>query len=152
VGIKNRLEIRLRDDRAHNALQHLASERDIGSLAFGIISSRINFFACPRWERFANEDREKIALTTKPEEYTDERSWRWFVNQCAPTLKYHMIQDVIQNTNQVNDAVRGAKLSSRHKAMLRQSGVEVSQVILPELLVRAGKVERYEVRGAVYVQ
>jgi len=47
----------------------------------------------------------------------------------------------------VNDAVRGAKLSSRHKAMLKQSGIEASQVILPELLLPPGTVEKYEVRG-----
>jgi len=147
LGVKNRVEIRLRDDRAQNALQYLVSQRDIGGLAFGIINDKIRFLACPRWERFANEDWEKIQLTTKPEKYTDERSWRWFVNQCVPTLKYHMIQDTMRDTDRVNEAVRRAKLSSRHKAMLKQSGVDESQVILPELLVHAGMVEPYEIRG-----
>jgi len=147
LGVKNRVEIRLRDDRAQNALQYLVSQRDIGGLAFGIIHDKLRFLACPRWDRFIGEGWESIQLTTEPEEYTDERSWRWFVNQCAPTLKYHMIQDIMRDTDRVNDAVRRAKLSSRHKAMLKQSGVDESQVILPELLVHAGMVEPYEVRG-----
>jgi len=144
LGVRNRVEIRLRDDRAQNALEYLVSQRDVGGLAYGIVNDRLHFLACPRWERFANEDWEKIQLTTKPEEYTDERSWRWFVNQCAPTLKYHMVLDIMRDTDYVNDAVRGAKLSSRHRAMLKQSGIEASQVILPELLLPVGTVEQYE--------
>jgi len=147
LGVKNRVEIRLRDDRAQNALQYLVSQRDIGGLAFGIINDKIRFRACPRWDRFIGKGWELIQLTTEPEEYTDERSWRWFVNQCVPTLKYHMIQDILRDIDRVNDAVRRAKLSSRHKAMLKQSGVDESQVILPELLVHAGMVEPYEMRG-----
>jgi len=149
VGVKNRVEIRLRDDRAQNALQYLVSECDIAGLAYGILNDRVRFPACPRWERFADEDWEKISLTTHPEKYTDERSWRWFVNQCAPTLKYHMIQDVMRNTDQVNNVVRRAKLSTRHKAMLKQSGMEASQVILPELYMSEAEAKRYTAFGVM---
>ncbi|MCL2588790.1 MAG: replication initiation factor domain-containing protein, partial [Oscillospiraceae bacterium] len=138
-GVKNRMEIRLRDDRAQNALRYLVDERDIGDLAYGIIHDKIRFLFCPRWDRFIGEGWEKIQLTTKPEPYSDERSWRWFVNQCAPTVKYHLIRDVLHDTNLVNEAVQSAKLSPRHKAMLKQSGLDESQIILPELLVTAGK-------------
>jgi len=143
LGMKNRVEIRLRDDRAQNALQHLVATRDVGALAFGIINDRLHFFDCPRWDRFANEDWERIQLTTKPEDYTDARSWRWFVNQCAPTLKYHLMRDVIRDTNCVNGVVQAAKLSSRHKARLKQMGWDVSQIILPELHLHETEVREY---------
>ncbi|MCL2842604.1 MAG: replication initiation factor domain-containing protein, partial [Oscillospiraceae bacterium] len=78
-GVKNRVEMRLRDDRAQQAIGHLAASRDISAIAFGILNERLRFFTpdqrdCPKWRRFAGEDWDKIALTTKPEAYTDERS------------------------------------------------------------------------------
>jgi len=38
----------------------------------GVLNDRVRFPACPRWERFADEDLEKISLNTQPEKYTDE--------------------------------------------------------------------------------
>lgn len=142
LGVKNRVEIRLRDDRAQNAIRHLVSSRDIGAIAYGILNDRLQFFAvdhngkahiCPKWRRFADEDWSEVELTTKPEPYTDERSWRWFQTQCAPTVKYHLMRDAIHGTNFVNETIQAAALSKRHEALLKQTGADYSQIIVPEL-------------------
>jgi len=60
-----------------------------------------------------------------------------------------MIQDVMRNTDQVNNVVRRAKISTRHKVMLKQFGMEAHQVILPELYMSAAKVKRYTAFGVM---
>jgi len=154
LGVKNRVEIRLRDDRAQNALCHLVASRDVGALAFGILNERLQFFTvdhngevwdCPKWRRFAGLDWAEVELTTKPEPYTDERSWRWFRIQCAPTVKYHLMRDVIHGTNFVNATVPAAVLSKRHEALLKQTGLDYSDIVVPELYL--DEVEGRERKG-----
>ena len=153
VGVKNRLEIRLRDDRAQNALLHLAEPNDIVAMAYGIVSEKLQFFttdpdghqqACPRWQRFLGDGWEDVKLTTKPEALTDERINRWIQKQCAPTLKYVLMRDMATNDTFLNESIQNAVLSPRHEVLLAYKGIELGDIIVPELRMdEAGTVQTY---------
>jgi len=149
VGVKNRLEIRLRDDRAQNALLLLAELSDIVAMAYGIVSEKLPFFtadqqACPKWQRFLGDGWGNVKLTTKPEALTDERINRWIQKQCAPTLKYVLMRDMAANENFLNESIQNAVLSPRHEVLLECKGIELGDIIVPELRMdEAGSVQTY---------
>ena len=152
LGAKNRLEIRLRDDRAQNALLRLAEPSDIVAMAYGIVSEKLQFFttapdgepqACPRWQRFLGDGWANVKLTTRPEELTDERINRWIQKQCAPTLKYVLMRDMAMGENFLNDSIQNAVLSPRHEVLLACKGIDIGDMIVPEI--------RMDERRSVYV-
>ena len=80
--IKNRFEIRLKDERAYYAVRELLTHYDAEQTAFSIINHYIRFVdrepekrktdwkLNDRWAWFIGKDRPPIKLTTDPEPYT----------------------------------------------------------------------------------
>ena len=97
--IKNRFEIRLKNERAYYAVRDLLTYYDVERTAFSIISRYVRFVdkeadkkrsdwkLSVRWTWFIGEKREPLKLTTKPEPYTLDRTLRWIQRQVDPTLK-----------------------------------------------------------------
>lgn len=142
--VKNRFEIRLKNDRAYHAIVDLMTYEDAGRTAFSIINRYIRFVdkdeekrrsswkMNKEWQRFIDlgTDR-KISLTTKPEPYTFEKSLRWLARQVAPTWKLATKIDELNKTSVIEDMLEQVELSDRHQKILMQQTIPIEKVIQP---------------------
>lgn len=145
--IKNRFEIRLKNERASLAVQNLLDKQDVEHTAFSIVNRYIRFVDTekdksreqwrlnPDWEYFIGTNREQLRLTTKPEEYTLERTLNWLSRQVAPTLKMALKLDEIHHTSVVEEIIEGARLSDKHKKIIQQISFPVEELIKTESIV-----------------
>ena len=97
--VKNRFEIRLKNERAFYAIRDLLEHDNPERTAFQIINRYIRFVdrddTKPRsdwrineeWAWFMGEHRGSLKLTTKPEPYSFERTLHWLSHQVAPHVK-----------------------------------------------------------------
>lgn len=135
--VKNRFEIRLKNERAYYAVRDLLVYDNPEHTAFKIINRYIRFVdkddSKPRsdwklneeWAWFIGNNRERLKLTTKPEPYSFQRTLNWLSHQVAPTLKVAIKLDEINQTQVVKDILDHAKLTDRHKQILKQQAVIV---------------------------
>lgn len=140
--IKNRFEIRLKNDRATLAVQDLLTYKNAEKTAFEIINRYIRFAdkditkrrsqwkTNERWEWFIGKNRGELRLTTKPEPYSYERTLNWLRHQVAPTLKVASILDVLNETDVIPTMIREAKLTENHEKLIEQQNLAVEEVII----------------------
>lgn len=140
--VKNRFEIRLKNERAALAIKELLKYRNPEKTAFGIINRYIRFVdkeidkrrskwkINQQWAIFIGEHREAIRLTTEPEPYTFERTLNWLRHQVAPTLKVTTILDNILSTELLDEMIREAELTERHEKLIEQLSLTIDEVIL----------------------
>lgn len=74
----------------------------------------------PEWELFIGKNRERLKLTTMPEPYNFNRTLNWLSRQVAPTLKVAMKLDKINQTSVMDEIIQNARLSDRHRKLLKQ--------------------------------
>ncbi|WP_368901389.1 MobT family relaxase [Oceanobacillus oncorhynchi] len=142
--VKNRLEIRLKNDRAYHAIVDLMMYEDAGRTSFSIINRYIRFVDKDEkkrrsswkvnadWQRFLDFGvNRKISLTTKPEPYTFDKTLRWLAHQVAPTWKLATKLDEINQTTVIADMLKQAKLTERHQKLLMQQAISIEDVIHP---------------------
>jgi phage replication initiation protein len=139
--VKNRFEIRLKNERAYYAIRDLMFYDNPERTAFKIINRYIRFVdkedGKPRsewklndeWAWFIGENRESMKLTTKPEPYSFRRTLNWISRQVAPTLKMAMKLDEINNTQIINEIITNATLTERHEKILKQQAAAIGEVI-----------------------
>lgn len=140
--IKNRFEIRLKNERAYHAVKELLKTNDAERITFDIINRYMRFVDAEEgkrrskwkmneeWKVFIGEGREKIKLTTAPEPYTFDKTLRWITKQVAPTLKTAILLDKINGTEVINMIIENAELSERHEKILKQQAVPIEKVVL----------------------
>ncbi|HHD2782629.1 MobT family relaxase [Clostridium perfringens] len=141
VKIKNRFEIRLKNDRAYHAAVDLLANRDAEKTAFSIINRYIRFVdrsntisrskwkINDNWNYFIGEGRERLKLTTDPEPYNIHKTLNWISRQVAPTLKAIKRLDTLNGTNIVDDLIKGAQLTERHKKIIQQNSSSIEEII-----------------------
>lgn len=141
VKIKNRFEIRLKNERAYHAAVDLLANRDAERTAFSIINRYIRFVdrddkigrsewrINESWNYFIGEGREKLKLTTDPEPYNINKTLNWISRQVAPTLKAIKRIDNLNGTNIVDDLIRRAELTERHKKIIQQNSLPIENII-----------------------
>ena len=139
---KNRFEIRLKNDRALFAIRDLIKSRNVERTTFSIINRYVRFAIKEekkrrsqwrlqeQWAWFIGENRQELRLTTKPEPYTLEKTFRWLGRQVAPTLKMGTMLDIINNTTKIKDMVDKAELSDRHKKIIEQLTAGIENLII----------------------
>ncbi|EIF6296564.1 XRE family transcriptional regulator [Clostridium perfringens] len=139
--IKNRFEIRLKNERAYHAAVDLLANRDAERTTFSIINRYIRFVNKEKdknrrdwkinehWSYFIGEGREKLKLTTNPEPYNIQKTLNWLARQVAPTLKAIKRLDKLNNTTLIEDLIRYAELTERHKKIIQQNSVNVKDII-----------------------
>jgi len=130
--VKNRFEIRLKNDRAFHAMYDLLSYRDAERTAFSIINRYVRFVdkdedkrrsewrLNAKWSWFIGENREKLKLTTKPEPFTYERTLKWLSHQVMPTQKMLKEVDSKNGTDFIGDMLKNAKLTEKHEKLIKQ--------------------------------
>lgn len=140
--IKNRFEIRLKNERAYYAVRDLLTYYDAERTAFSIINRYIRFAdkevhkkrsdwkLNDRWACFIGNGRPPLKLTTKPEPYTLERTLRWIGRQVDPTLK--MLEKIAEKTgvDYLKKIRRHTKLTDKHKRIIKQQTASIEEVIL----------------------
>jgi Putative phage replication protein RstA len=139
--IKNRFEIRLKNDRAMYAIEDLLTYQNAEKTVFEIINRYVRFAdkeenkrrslwqTNERWQCFIEKNRGELRLTTKPEPYSYERTLNWLRHQVAPTLKVASILDVMNDTKIIEDMIKNATLSERHEKLLKQQSLGIEEVI-----------------------
>ena len=129
--IKNRFEIRMKNERAYYAVVDLLTYRDAERTAFSIINHYVRFvdreddkpksqwITNDDWAWFVGENREPIRLTTKPEPYTLQKALHWLQRQVAPTIKMVQALDRENRTTILKDMIEQAELKDKHKHLLQ---------------------------------
>lgn len=142
--IKNRFEIRLKNERAYYAVRDLLTYYDAERTAFSIINRYVRFAdkdetkrrsewqTNQRWAWFLGEGRGRLKLTTEPEPYNFQRTLNWLARQVAPTLQVVEKLDKQNNTTVIKDMVKHAKLSDRLEKVLRQLSVTVEEMTVKD--------------------
>lgn len=140
--IKNRFEIRLKNERAYYAVRDLLTYYDAERTAFSIINRYVRFVdkeadkkrsdwkLSVRWAWFIGENREPLKLTTKPEPYTLDRTLRWIQRQVDPTLK--MLETITAKTgvDYLKEIRKSTKLTEKHYKIIEQQTTSTKDVIL----------------------
>lgn len=140
--IKNRFEIRLKNERAYYAVRDLLTYYDAERTAFSIINRYVRFVdkeadkkrsdwkLSVRWAWFIGESREPLKLTTKPEPYTLDRTLRWIQRQVDPTLK--MLETITAKTgiDYLKEIRKSTKLTEKHYKIIEQQTTSTEDVIL----------------------
>lgn len=141
ANVKNRFEIRLKNERAYYAITDLLVYGNPERTAFKIINRYISFVdrddSKPRsdwklneeWTWFIGSNREQLKLTTKPEPYSFQRTLNGLSHQVSPTLKVAMKLDEVNQTQIIKDIIKNAKLTERHEKILIQQLVKDKDVI-----------------------
>lgn len=145
--IKNRFEIRLKNDRATMAIEDLLTYRDIEKTAFEIINNYVCFLdpdseksmddwdTNPRWIWFMGTGRKRLSLTVKPEPYTFDTTYKFVINQALASIKTCLILDAIYDRNIINDALARTEIPDKHKKRIKQLCASVDDVIVGDLEV-----------------
>mgnify|MGYP001436656028 CR=1 FL=1 len=140
--VKNRFEIRLKNERAFYAIRDLLEHDNPEQTAFQIINRYVRFVdkddTKPRsdwriseeWAWFIGEHRGSLKLTTKPEPYSFERTLHWLSHQVAPTLKLALRLDKMNHTQIVHDIITHARLTEKHEKILKQQAAAAKEVVL----------------------
>lgn len=140
--VKNRFEIRLKNERALYALKDLMQYEDPEQTAFKIINRYIRFVdrdedkarskwpLNQKWAWFIGKNRESIRLTTEPEPYSFHRTLQWLARQVAPTWKIATKLDEINQTSHIQNILLNAKLTDKHKQLLTQQATSTEDIIL----------------------
>lgn len=139
--IKNRFEIRLKNERAYYAVRDLLTYHDAERTAFDIINRYMRFAdkevekrrsewqTNEKWAYFIDSDRGRLKLTTKPEPYTLTRTLNWISRQVAPTWKVLQKIDSANGTTYLKDILDHAKLTERHKKLIEQQTTSTEEMI-----------------------
>ena len=142
--IKNRFEIRLKNERAYYAVRDLLTYHDAERTAFDIINRYMRFAdkevdkrrsewkTNERWAYFIGSDRGRLKLTTKPEPYTLTRTLNWISRQVAPTWKVLQQIDDTNGTTYLKDILNHAKLTERHKKLIKQQTTSTEEITTQE--------------------
>lgn len=140
--VKNRFEIRLKNERALHAVIDLLNNRNVGQTTFSIINRYIRFVdkdpnkrrsqwkINADWVFFLGENQNKLRLTSEPEPYSFARTLNWLAHQVAPTLKLAINIDKLNDTTIIQTLIDRAELTDRHLKILKQQTLPVEEVII----------------------
>ena len=142
--IKNRFEIRLKNERAYHAVRDLLTYYDAERTAFSIINRYLRFAnkevdkrrsewkTNDRWAYFIGSDRGRLRLTTKPEPYTLTRTLNWIGRQVAPTWKVLEQIARTKGTTYLKDILEHTRLTERHKKLIAQQTTSKEEIIMEQ--------------------
>lgn len=141
IEVKNRFEIRLKNERAYHAVADLLTYYDAERTAFSIINRYLCFVDAEEdkpksewkvnedWAWFIGEYREALRLTTQPEPFTLEKALRWLHRQVAPTLKMVQELDRQNHTTILKDMLEHTELKEKHKHLLELEKTDIKDRI-----------------------
>lgn len=141
VPIKNRYELRFKDERAMDAITRYVENGMLSDLLLGILDDYLCFTdkrsdvsrkywpVNKKWHNFIGGV-ENVKLITEPNESLYERSKNWFKKTVAPTVKMLLEVDDYNDTEETWEIIDEAELSDKHLHM-----IEVQTATIQEMLV-----------------
>ena len=139
--IKNRFEIRLKNERAYHAVVDLLTYQDAERTAFSIINHYIRFVdkeenkpqnqwkLNAEWAWFIGENREKIKLTQQPQPCTFQRTVHWLDRQVSRSLKMVHEHDKQNHTTILKDMIENAELTEKQEHLLKIEKTKIDDMI-----------------------
>lgn len=140
--VKNRFEIRLRNDRATKAIHDLLTYQNPEKTTFEIINRYVSFVdkevdkkrsdwkMNPKWEWFIGKNRGALKLTTKPEPYSIDRTLSWIQRQVAPTLKSIQKIEKKLGLNWMEEIMKHAQITEKHEKIIKQVTASLDEVVI----------------------
>lgn len=130
VEIKNRYELRLKDERARNAMAYLRNKQSLKDIALAVLGGHIRFVNKGKtkdknkwktnkdWENFLGEVG-KIKLVVEPSEFFYTRTREWLRNYCMPTVKMVKTVDRLMERSDFNQMLKETDLSDKHVKLIK---------------------------------
>lgn len=123
-GFKNRFEVVLRGDKAHEFIQdYVNSYFDIGNEAVGIINDNLLVFS--DFEGHLDEDwydlmhsHHAYHFKTKPKDIDVNRTWAWAEKNVLPTMAFLKKDD----QEKFEELLKASKIPKRYQHYLKQKG------------------------------
>jgi Putative phage replication protein RstA len=139
--IKNRFELRLKNDRAERAIHDFVTYNDLENTIYAIINRYMRFVdrikGVPRedwpinkdWAYFMGDLEKKLRLTIKPEPYTIEKTFRWLDNQVLSSYKMVERVEEINGTDYLKQAYENAVLSKKHLTIIENATISTNEAV-----------------------
>lgn len=141
ADIKNRFEIRLKDERAYRVAVDLVANENIEETAFSIINRYIRFAdrddELPRsewktnkdWELFIMDRGKEIRLGVKAEHPTLDSKYRWLGEQVVPT--WAMLLEIERRTGKyvLEQMVKDVEFTKEQMAFIEQYTLPFEELI-----------------------
>lgn len=140
--VKNRFELRLKNERAEQAIEDYILHGDMEQTVFSIVNRYVRFVDADadkrrqdwdlniRWAYFIGDGRGQLRLTVKPEPYTVDQTYAWLSKQVAPTLKMLREVDDFNGTKHIETIIKQAKTGEKHQKLLQQLTLPVEKMIV----------------------
>ena len=140
-GDWNRYELRLKNDRAHNAILGILEYENLLHVAKGIIKNYLRFVekgdsesrqfwvTSSFWEEFLS-DVEKLKLFTKPDDKFYEKSKNWFMKYGVRTMKMVRIVDDTLGTTDLQDVEEETELNPKQEHMMKVYMAKVMDMVV----------------------
>ena len=159
--VKNRFEIRLKNERAYLAAKDIIAGGNLMQTAFSIINNYVRFVdrdeAKPHarwpinrdWARFIGAHRSKLKLTAGPEPFDWLRILDWLSKQAAPTVRMLVEIDRKQGTHAVEEMIDNAVLNKRHEKIIQEALAQIEAQQLSVEPLKENTVMKNQTKGAV---
>lgn len=143
ADIRNRFEIRLKEDRAEKAVEDMIAHGNAGKTAFGIINRYLEFLTPDahkerrfwktdiRWERFIDQEAKCLRLTISPlkQDLLGDKL-NWITRQCAPTLKaIRMLDASLGEEDRIDKIIEASRINPQLEKLIEQEMLEVEEVV-----------------------
>ncbi len=140
--IKNRFEIRVKNEKGNQMLHELIHSTDIEKTIFSWINRYIRFVEPVEnkvptkwpltysWRQFIGYNREKMQLITEPKPYTIERTLKWLEHQVAPSMKLVFELGEFQPINYAEEMIKNATLTEKYQKILKQLSTPIEKLIV----------------------
>ncbi|EEV50112.1 cro/CI family transcriptional regulator [Enterococcus faecium 1,141,733] len=141
VPIKNRYELRFKDERAMDAITRYVESGMLSDLLLGILNDYLCFTdkrpdvsrkywpINKKWHHFIGGV-ENVKLITEPNEKLYERSKNWFKRTVAPTVKMLMEVDDYNDTEETWEIIDEAELSDKHLHMIEAQTAAIQEMVV----------------------
>ena len=140
--IKNRFEIRLKNERAYYAVRDLLTYHDAERTAFSIINrymrivdrddrkSREYWPNNAEWDIFIGQGRGRLRLAERPKPFDLERILNWIDKQTIGTIKAVRMIDEKNGTNHLEEIYQAKELTSRLKTIVEQQTTDIEDMVI----------------------
>lgn len=137
IEVKNRYEIRLRDQKAVSFIEKYLARNDFSELTLGILSNQLIMLEKPKgeddrvWKPWAEFIRgvEKVKLTISPEKPNYNRKLSYLKTQPARTMKIVKIVDEILGLNRFGEILESTELREQDERIIEDEVKEVCEYI-----------------------
>lgn len=140
VPIKNRYEMRFKNERAMLVITEFMKSGDLSTIILGIMKdyllftdrraglSRKYWKINRKWAYFLG-DAEKMRLAVEPNDQLYERSKNWFKRTAAATAKVILEIDKIKGTEELQEILDEIELSNKHLHVIEAQTTDIKDMI-----------------------